>query len=117
PHHTTAISVTAFQPPGNFSVPDKLDRTMKLSDLPNLPAFDDLPVKPGAPPESSWGVFGEGDDFGCLNFLTPDGVVQAARLVQTGKVFRLDAPIGFLRPPMFGRSQVAHRIVPLSPLA
>src|SRR5207248_8485047 len=52
-----------------------------------------------------------------LNFLTPEGVVEAARLVQTGKVFRLDASIGFLRPPMFGRSQVAHRIVPLSPLA
>ena len=48
-----------------------------------IPNFDELPVKEGAPPESSWGVFGDDDGIGCLNFLTPDGVVEAARLIQT----------------------------------
>lgn len=90
---------------------------MKNLDWNKIPSFDQLPVKQGAPPESSWGVFGDDDQFGCLNFLTPQGVVDAARLVQTGKVFRLDAKIGFAKPPLFSRAEVTHRVVPLAPFA
>jgi kynurenine formamidase len=95
---------------------------MKNIDLDNLPSFDELPVREGAPTESSWGVFGGdafgGDaDLGCLNFLTSEGIVAAAQLVQTGKVFRLDAKIGFAKPPLFGRSSAIHTIVPLGPTA
>jgi hypothetical protein len=90
---------------------------MKLSDLDNIPSFDELPVRKGAPPESSWGVFGDTDALGCLNFLTPEGIVEAAKLVQNGKVFRLDAPIGFAKPPLFGRSSVVHHVSPLGPTA
>lgn len=82
-----------------------------------IPKFDELPSNPDAPPESAWGVFGADDGIGCLNFLTPDGVVEAARLVQTGKVFRLDAKLGFATPPLFGRPALAHRVVPLGPVA
>ncbi len=82
-----------------------------------IPKFDELPVKPGAPPESSWGVFGDSDGIGCLNFLNAAGVVEAARLVQTGKVFRLDAKLGFAKPPLFGRASLAHTVVPLGPMA
>src|SRR5690242_5891032 len=81
---------------------------MKNRNLNDLPKFDQLPAQPGAPPESSWGVFGEDYALGCLNFLTPTGVVDAARLVQTGKVFRLDAKLGFAKPPLFGRAEMAH---------
>jgi kynurenine formamidase len=90
---------------------------MKALDWNKIPRFDQLPVKPGAPPQSSWGVFGEDDQFGCLNFLTPQGVVDAARLVQTGKVFRLDAKIGFAKPPLFSRAAVSHKVIPLGPFA
>src|SRR5579863_5606736 len=90
---------------------------MKNIDLSNIPSFDQLPVRKDAPAESSWGVFGDDDAFGCLNFLTPAGVVEAARLVQTSKVFRLDAKIGFARPPLFGRASVVHTVVPLGPTA
>lgn len=82
-----------------------------------IPKFDDLPAKEGAPPESSWGVFGEDDGVGCLNFLTASGVVEAARLVQTGRIFRLDAKLGFAKPPLFGRAALAHTVVPLGPMA
>jgi len=82
-----------------------------------IPKFDELPALKGAPPESSWGVFGEDDGIGCLNFLTADGVVEAARLVQNGKVFRLDAKLGFAKPTLFGRASLEHRIVPLGPVA
>ncbi|HEY3825523.1 MAG TPA: cyclase family protein [Bryobacteraceae bacterium] len=90
---------------------------MKNIDLNNIPSFDQLPVKKGAPEESSWGVFGEDYALGCLNFLTPAGVVDAARLVQNGKVFRLDAKIGFAQPPLFGRAAMVHTVIPLGPTA
>ena len=90
---------------------------MKNLDWDKIPNFDQLPVKKGAPPESSWGVFGDDDQMGCLNFLTPQGVVEAAGLVQNGKVFRLDAKIGFAKPTLFGRATVAHKVVPLAPFA
>jgi hypothetical protein len=84
---------------------------MATIDFDKLPRFADLPVKPGAPPESSWGVFGDDDQLGCLNFLTADGVAQAARLVRRGKVFRLDMPIGTFDPPLFRRSRARHTII------
>jgi kynurenine formamidase len=90
---------------------------MKNIDLNNIPSFDELPVREGAPAESSWGVFGTDDTLGCLNFLTPAGVVEAAKLVQSGKVFRLDAKIGFAKPPLFGRASVVHTVLPLGPTA
>ena len=86
-------------------------------DFDKLPTYHQLPVKPGAPAGASWGLFGENDELGCLNFLTPEGLVDAARLVQSGKIFRLDAKIGFAKPPLFGRNAVAHRIHPLGPFA
>ena len=89
---------------------------MKLSDLASLPTFDQLPVDSSAPADSSWGVF-ENEALGCLNFLTPEGIVDAARLVQRGKVFRLDAPIGFAKPPLFFRAAAVHNILPISPFA
>jgi kynurenine formamidase len=77
----------------------------------NIPKFSQLPVKKGAPPESSWGVFGDDDEFGCLNFLTADGIVEAAKLVQKGRVFRLDAPINYAKPPLFNRQPAKHTIL------
>ena len=90
---------------------------MKNLDWDKIPSFDQLPAKAGAPPESSWGVFGDDDQFGCLNFLTPQGVVDAAQLVQNGKVFRLDAKIGFAKPALFGRAGVSHQVLALAPFA
>ncbi|HLK46858.1 MAG TPA: cyclase family protein [Bryobacteraceae bacterium] len=89
---------------------------MKKLNWDEIPKFDQLPAKKGAPAESSWGVF-EDEALGCLNFLTPEGVVEAARLVQSGKVFRLDAKIGFAKPPLFGRAATSHTVIPLGPLA
>jgi kynurenine formamidase len=80
-------------------------------DFSKLPKFSQLPVKPGAPKESSWGVFGDSDELGCLNLLTPEGVVEAAKLVQKGRVFRLDTPINYARPPLFNRTPAKHTIL------
>jgi kynurenine formamidase len=81
---------------------------MAKIDFNKIPQFSQLPVKPGAPADSNWGVFGDDDQIGCVNFLTEEGVVEAARLVHKGKVFRLDTPINYASPPLFEREPVHH---------
>jgi kynurenine formamidase len=82
-----------------------------------IPTFEQLPIRKDLPADCSWGVFGDNDALGCLNFLTAEGVVEAAGLVQSGKVFRLDAHMGFAKPPLFGRAAAEHRVTPLGPMA
>ena len=41
---------------------------------------------------SNWGRWGDDDELGTLNFVTPQKRVQAARLVKTGKIFDLGMP-------------------------
>src|SRR5579871_5741377 len=88
-----------------------------MADSKSVPKFDELPIESAAPAESSWGVFGNQYALGCLNFLTPAGIVEAAQLVRTGKVFRLDAKIGFAKPPLYGRASTTHNVIPLGPAA
>ena len=45
---------------------------MAKIDFNKIPKFSQLPVKPGAPPDSNWGVFGDDDEVGCVNFLTEE---------------------------------------------
>jgi putative cyclase len=81
---------------------------MAKIDFTKIPKFSQLPVKAGAPADSNWGVFGDDDEVGCVNFLTPEGIVEAAKLVRNGKVFRLDTPINYASPPLFQREPVHH---------
>ena len=81
---------------------------MAKIDFNKIPKFSQLPVKAGAPADSNWGVFGDDDEVGCVNFLTPEGIVEAAKLVRNGKVFRLDTPINYASPPLFNREPVHH---------
>jgi kynurenine formamidase len=79
----------------------------------NLPAYADLPVKPGAPEGSAWGLFGDDDQLGCLNLVTPERVIAAAKLVRKGSVFPLNLRIDEPNPPLFGRGEVRHTIIDL----
>jgi kynurenine formamidase len=76
----------------------------------DLPRYADLPVRPGAPAGSSWGVWGESDRLGCWNLLTPARAVAAARLVERGAVFALNAPMDVPGPPLFGRIAFDHEV-------
>lgn len=75
-----------------------------------LPSFDELPVRDGLPAGSSWGVWGEGDRFGCLNLLTPERAVRAAGLVRRGAVFALNLDMELVDPPMFNRRPHRHTV-------
>src|SRR5262245_53632288 len=82
---------------------------MSLSE--RLPAFDELPVKPDHPPHSAWGVFGDDDQIGTLNLLTPERVAAAARLAQQGRVFALNWELELPDPPLFSRTALLHTII------
>jgi hypothetical protein len=73
-----------------------------------LPSFDELPVRAGAPPGSSWGLWGDDDVFGCLNLLTPERVQAAMTSAVDGRVFNLNLELELPDPPLFGRSSVHH---------
>jgi kynurenine formamidase len=72
-------------------------------DANNLPSYAELPVNAGAPAGSAWGLFGDDDQLGCLNLLTPERVKVAAKLVRKGAVFPLNLRIDEPNPPLFGR--------------
>ena len=76
----------------------------------NLPSFDQLPVKPGNPPKSAWGLWGDDDEVGTINLLTPERAAQAAKLVQSGKAFPMNWDLELPDPPLFGRERLRHEI-------
>ena len=75
-----------------------------------LPSFDELPVREGAPEGSSWGVWGDHDVFGTLNLLNEERVLVAARSIRTGRVFALNPELTIPDPPLFHRARVRHEV-------
>ncbi|KAL8694634.1 MAG: hypothetical protein Q9218_000729 [Villophora microphyllina] len=45
----------------------------------SLPDFNDLPLNPGNPPHSAWGLYGTHDQLGTLDRLTDELVATAAK--------------------------------------
>jgi len=76
----------------------------------SLPNYDRLPVREGAPVGAAWGVFGNDDQVGTINLLTPERVKQAAGFIRDGRVFSLNLPINIPDPPLFGRGKHVHTI-------
>lgn len=75
-----------------------------------LPSYDELPFKPGNPPRSSWGLWGDDDQLGTINLLTPERVAAAARLARKGAVFALNWELEKPSPPVFFRETLRHTI-------
>ncbi len=75
-----------------------------------LPTYDELPVSPDYPPHSAWGLWGEADEIGTINLLTPERVAAAARLVRRGQIFPLNWDLELPDPPLFGRDKLKHTI-------
>ena len=61
-------------------------------------------------PAPRGGVFGENDEIGTLNFIGPDQVREAARLVRDGAVFALNWDLGLPDPPFFKRETIKHTV-------
>lgn len=74
-----------------------------------MPSYDELLNE--QPPGSSWSTFGAGDQLGTVNFLTPERVASAARLIRTGKRFSLDHPLTAFEPyPTGTRRPIEHHV-------
>lgn len=80
-----------------------------------VPSYADLLERQDAPPGSSWGVFGGGDELGTLNFLTPARRLRAASLVRDGVAHSLDVPLdAFERPLITHRGTLQHSVFGLN---
>jgi len=83
------------QPFDGWDPPDyRVDRNGKVVD-----------AQPGA--HHNWGRFGDLDQRGTFNHLTPERIVAAAALIRTGKRFSLALPIGLPTPGGY-RSEPLH---------
>ncbi|KAH8647096.1 hypothetical protein BGZ61DRAFT_488202 [Ilyonectria robusta] len=83
------------------------------------PRFEDLPLRKGDPPFSSWGLWGVDDQVGTINHLTPEVVRKAAREITSGNRFSLNWPLNTPKTPGFQRSspdeQFRHELCRLNP--
>jgi kynurenine formamidase len=73
---------------------------------PELPDFNSLPINPSHPALAAWGLWGEQDELGMLNLLTPQRVAKAGQLIRSGKVFSLNWELELPDPPLFGRPRL-----------
>jgi kynurenine formamidase len=76
----------------------------------NIPSYSELPIRAGAPAGSAWGVFGDQDEVGTINLLTPARVRAAKDSIKSGKVFALNLPIDVPNPPLFTRQAHKHTV-------
>ncbi|MGH9038413.1 MAG: hypothetical protein ACRD0O_21870, partial [Acidimicrobiia bacterium] len=69
------------------------------------------PPRAGAPEGSNWGVFGDDDEVGTLNFLTPEAVLRGVASVREGRAYPLNLPVNLPTDRPIGRPEhekVAH---------
>ncbi|MGE3857988.1 MAG: cyclase family protein [Dehalococcoidia bacterium] len=76
-----------------------------------IPRYDELPAIELTGDRHAWHVWGEGDQLGTINFLTPERVAAAARLVRQGRVISLNLPLDQPYPSLMddsGRKRFVH---------
>jgi kynurenine formamidase len=75
----------------------------------DLPSYQELLTRTDRPGGSAWGLFGEDDEIGTLNLLTPERVRAATACVRTGERFSLDLPLDAFRPALIPtRKPIEH---------
>jgi Putative cyclase len=81
-----------------------------------VPTYRELLERTDAPPGSSWGVFGSGDQLGAANFITAEVTRNATRLVREGRIFNLDYPLNTFVPSIAGtRPPTEHHMFSNNP--
>ncbi|RFU34127.1 hypothetical protein B7463_g2219, partial [Scytalidium lignicola] len=74
-----------------------------------FPTRKELPKIPNAPEGAAW-FWGNDDNIGRLNLLTPQRVKAAAANIMTGELVRLDLPMNVPEVPSFQRETFVHTI-------
>ncbi|KKK19516.1 hypothetical protein ARAM_003489 [Aspergillus rambellii] len=82
-------------------------------DSDSFPRRKDLPKIEGAPDGAAW-FWGEDDNLGRLNLLTPRRVRDASSEIKTGEVVPLNLPLNMPQPATFHREDFVHSIKSLT---
>jgi kynurenine formamidase len=84
---------------------------MTPSEARALPTYEELLRRTDAPPGSAWGLFGQADQLGTLNFLSIEAIAAAARSVRGGRAFSLDLRSDAIAPSLAPtRRPLTHHI-------
>ena len=75
-----------------------------------LPTYAELPIRPGLPPRSAWGIWGDDDELGTMNLLTPERAQRGLGCAHHGRVFSLNWNLEEPNPPFYGRQPLVHNI-------
>lgn len=77
------------------------------------PSYTELTSGVTRVPGSAWGLWGEDDETGAFNCVTPGHVASAAALVQRGAVFPLNWDLELPSPALFSRGPMRHEVTDL----
>ena len=84
-----------------------------MGPLPETPSFDSLPMRRDGPRGNAWGLFGQDDQLGMLNRLTPENTIEASKEIMYGLRISTDLPLDQLKTPCFNRlafhQQIQHK--------
>ncbi|CAM1508989.1 Fc.00g027280.m01.CDS01 [Cosmosporella sp. VM-42] len=78
--------------------------------MPSKPSFDSLPLRKDGPHGNAWGLFGDDDECGMVNLLTPENTAKAASEIRDGVRISTDWPLNRMSKPCFGRLPFEHTI-------
>ena len=110
PAPKAAKKAVAVKPKARIAPKPAVAKRASSAPRENLPSYAQLPVRAGAPAGAAWGVFGDQDEVGTINLLTPARVLASKASIKSGKVFSLNLPIDVPNPPLFTRQAHRHTI-------
>jgi hypothetical protein len=70
--------------------------------------YDDLPELGDLGVRHAWDIWP--NSLGTLNRITPQSVLRALAIPRQGRRISLDLPLGSVDPPLYGRTQLTHRV-------
>lgn len=80
-----------------------------------FPTYADLKLRQGKERGTAWGVWGNDDQLGTLNHLTPERVLAARESMLSGRVVPLNLPLTEFDPPIIGhRGALEHTVFGLN---
>jgi len=81
------------------------------------PSFDSLPLQKDGPQGNAWGLYGQYDELGMLNLLSPETTIAAAKEIVHGVRVSTDWPLDRMKVPAFSRQGFEQKLHHKAPRA